>query len=83
MNKLEYFVNNYNLCTTNTCDNISAYLDRVIEKDYSLNLEDSINLQTIVKTFVKNYQGFKDDYNKLPKLNLCEYEDILRYEENN
>ena len=83
MNKLEEFISNYNLCTTNTCKNIYEFVDRLRDEDYSVDLSDSITLREFVDTFASNYRVFKQDYDKLTKLDLSQNMNIQRFTGNN
>lgn len=78
--ELERFIYSFNLATTLTVNETQEWV-RILNNgiDKELDYPNSINLYNLVELFNKYYLLFKKDYDKLTKLDLGEYVEIIQY----
>lgn len=79
MNKLNQFIKEINLVFTNTIDRYEFCKKNFDLNNYNVNYTNSISIYNLVNSFNKLYIPFKKEYEKLDKLSLGNYIEILNY----
>ena len=79
MNELNNFIKEINLVFTNTIDRYEFCKKDFNLNNYQVNYTNSISIYNLVNSFNKLYTSFKKEYEKLDKLSLGNYIEILNY----